>query len=285
MIQCKTLVVRDTRQNSPHMTCHSAAIVTTILSYTISDRPRRCELMVKNCQFWHIVSSAPTEFSSKIFEGNRKIDWNLLIRLHQFDHYWLSISCVNRLSANIKNYSTLFRQCMDWLLDKIAHHSQIPWCQDWHMFTDLNSALPLTAILQPDLLLALCSPCRPTTKWLRIVESDLQPVNIGLFTSSRPSHGVAHIIETGSVYCRHFFWGGGNSSPNRLPIIVYSKSFFGWDNELQIYHRNFLLMDNKHRKSFVIKQSKQCKLPKLHKNTFGGWALPGPAGGAYVHMM
>jgi len=28
--------------------------------------------------------------------------------------------------------------------------------------------------------------------------------------------------------------------------------FFGRDNQLQIYHGNFLLMDNKHRKLFVI---------------------------------
>jgi len=27
--------------------------------------------------------------------------------------------------------------------------------------------------------------------------------------------------------------------------IAGSKSFFGWDNELQIYHGSFLLMDNK----------------------------------------
>ena len=37
--------------------------------------------------------------------------------------------------------------------------------------------------------------------------------------------------------------------------IVYSRSFFGRDNELQIYHGNVLLMDNKQRELFVIKQS------------------------------
>ena len=49
--------------------------------------------------------------------------------------------------------------------------------------------------------------------------------------------------------------------------------FFSRDNELQTHHGNFLLMDNKHRKLFVIKQSKGCKfVPKMHQNrpTFGG---------------
>ena len=36
--------------------------------------------------------------------------------------------------------------------------------------------------------------------------------------------------------------------------IVYSESFFGRDNELHIFHGNCLLMDNKHRKLFVITQ-------------------------------
>ena len=38
-------------------------------------------------------------------------------------------------------------------------------------------------------------------------------------------------------------------------------------------------MHNKHRKLFVIKQPKGCKfMPKIHQNTFGGRAPPGPAG-------
>jgi len=50
-------------------------------------------------------------------------------------------------------------------------------------------------------------------------------------------------------------------------------------------HGNILLMNNKYRKLFNIKQSKGYKFmpkPKMHQNTFGGWALPEPAGGAYV---
>jgi len=35
----------------------------------------------------------------------------------------------------------------------------------------------------------------------------------------------------------------------------------------------FLLAENKHRKLFVIKQSKNCKfVTKMHQNTFGGRA-------------
>jgi len=68
------------------------------------------------------------------------------------------------------------------------------------------------------------------------------------------------------------------NSPQRLPNCR-PKSFFHRDNELQIYHGKFLLMNNNQGKLFVIKQSKGCKfMSKMHQNTFGGWASPGPAG-------
>ena len=55
--------------------------------------------------------------------------------------------------------------------------------------------------------------------------------------------------------------------------------FFGPGSELHIYHWNTLLMDNKHGKLIVIKQSKWCRfMPKMHQNMFGGRTLPGPAG-------
>jgi len=70
-----------------------------------------------------------------------------------------------------------------------------------------------------------------------------------------------------------FFWGGGDFLPLpknlQFPPQTAAKLcalnvFFGRDNELQIYHGNFLLMDNKHRQLFVIKQSKGCKfMPKI----------------------
>jgi len=49
--------------------------------------------------------------------------------------------------------------------------------------------------------------------------------------------------------------------------------FFGRGDELQIYHRNIVSMDNKHRKLFVIKQSKGYEfMPKMHqKSTRTRW--------------
>ena len=87
-----------------------------------------------------------------------------------------------------------------------------------------------------------------------------------------------------SVHSRHLFVGVGNPqtyNPLQTADKLYmcSISFFGRHNELQPYHEHFLLMDNKHRKLFVIKQSKGCKfMPKMHQNAFGGRAPPGPAG-------
>jgi len=90
-----------------------------------------------------------------------------------------------------------------------------------------------------------------------------------------------------------FFVCGGGDSPlqktcNFAPPpngcqIVCSKSFSQPDNELQLYHGNMLLIDNKNRKLFVIKQSRECRfVPKMHQNTFSGRAPPGPVGGAYT---
>jgi len=43
-------------------------------------------------------------------------------------------------------------------------------------------------------------------------------------------------------------------------------------------------MDNKPMKLFAIKQSKGCKLiRKMQQNTFGGRAVPRPAGGEQTH--
>ena len=62
-----------------------------------------------------------------------------------------------------------------------------------------------------------------------------------------------------------------------------SKSFFGRDNELQIHNGNILLIDNKHGKLFVIKQSKECRfMNKMRQNLLGDWVPPRPAEGAYA---
>jgi len=40
-------------------------------------------------------------------------------------------------------------------------------------------------------------------------------------------------------------------------------------------HGNFLVMDNKHRKIFVIQQLKGCKfVPKMRQDTFSGRQFP-----------
>ena len=63
------------------------------------------------------------------------------------------------------------------------------------------------------------------------------------------------------------FWGGGISPETYNFPQVAAKScavnLFQLGHELQIYHGNFLLMDNKHMKLFTIKQSKGCRfVPK-----------------------
>ena len=59
-----------------------------------------------------------------------------------------------------------------------------------------------------------------------------------------------------SVIIPGIFLGGLTIPPKNGCQIVCCNCFFGRDSELQIYHGDFLLMDNKHRKLFVIKQSK-----------------------------
>jgi len=94
-----------------------------------------------------------------------------------------------------------------------------------------------------------------------------------------------------SVYSRHLFLGGGGNPPQKnlqFPPQTAAKLcalniFFRPGQRITNISQNFLLMDNKHRKLFVTKQSKGCKfMPKMHQNTFGSRAPPEPAGGAYA---
>ena len=86
-----------------------------------------------------------------------------------------------------------------------------------------------------------------------------------------------------------FFWGGNPpkketyNSPQTAAKLCALNLFFGQDNELQIYRGNFLLMNNKHGKLFVIKQSQGCKLmPKMHRNAFGDRAPPRSTAGEFI---
>jgi len=65
-----------------------------------------------------------------------------------------------------------------------------------------------------------------------------------------------------------FFFGGGaippkkelTVSPTQTTTKLCALYFFRRDNELQIYLGNFILMDNKRRKLFIIKQSNGANL-------------------------
>ena len=97
---------------------------------------------------------------------------------------------------------------------------------------------------------------------------------------------------TSSVYSSRLIGGGIYPPPEKNIISLQTAAklcaldlFFDRDSELQIYHGNFLLMHNRHRKLFVIKQPKGSKfMPKIHQNTFGSRALPGPVGGGLMQM-
>ena len=101
---------------------------------------------------------------------------------------------------------------------------------------------------------------------------------------ARPADWIIHCFVQAS-----FFLGGNsplkktyNSPHQRLPNCALNLFWPGTIN-YKLYHKNFLLMDNKHRKLFVTKQSKGYKfMPKMQQNTFGSRTPPEPAGGAYA---
>jgi len=74
-----------------------------------------------------------------------------------------------------------------------------------------------------------------------------------------------------SVYSRIFFWGGGRGIP---PNVHFRQTAAKWCSKSFLvgtgnykYSRNFLIMDNKHRKIFVIQQLKGCKfVPKMRQD-------------------
>ena len=85
------------------------------------------------------------------------------------------------------------------------------------------------------------------------------------------------------VQCLYQASLGGFPPKKTAAKLCALNLYFCPDNGLHIYHGNLLLMDNKHMKLVVIKQSRGCKfMPKMHQNTFGGGAAPGSAARAYA---
>jgi len=71
------------------------------------------------------------------------------------------------------------------------------------------------------------------------------------------------------------------SSPQTAAILCALSLFFPPGHELQIYHGNVLVVDNKRIKLLVIEQSEGCRfVPEMHQSRFGGRAPSGLAGGA-----
>jgi len=88
-----------------------------------------------------------------------------------------------------------------------------------------------------------------------------------------PFHNCVGLVYLGnraalfarSLFIPGIFFGGGTNPPQKKLAIFPPQTaaelcalnhFIGLDNELQIHHGKFSLMNNKHRKLFVIKQSK-----------------------------
>jgi len=101
--------------------------------------------------------------------------------------------------------------------------------------------------------------------------------------------------ETAPAFIPGIFWEGSEGEspspnspfppPQTAAKLCALSRFWGQDNELQVHRGNLLLIVNKCRKLFVINQSKGCRfMPKMHQNTLGDRAPPGPAGGAYEHV-
>ena len=126
-----------------------------------------------------------------------------------------------------------------------------------------------------------CAGCRGTSSASSVTFSTRQTraATTGECSLSDSASTGAPYSEQQCLFHESSFFGGGDfltktcNPLQRLPNSVLQIFFFGRDSELQIYHRNFLIVDNKHRKLFAIKQSKRCKcVPKMHQNTFGGRA-------------
>ena len=85
-----------------------------------------------------------------------------------------------------------------------------------------------------------------------ISSSSLATTGVSSVVAASPSPSPAII----TLYSRHL-WGDfppkTYKSPHMAAKLCALNIYFDRDNKLQIYHGNFLLMDNKHRKLFIKK--------------------------------
>jgi len=105
----------------------------------------------------------------------------------------------------------------------------------------------------------------PLTKILRTFLPPIRGLNFNtkLSLNCKSLFTVVHTNWTGlqCLFQESFCGGGWKFLPRKLTIppstaakLCALNLFFGRDNELQVYHGNFLLMDNKHMKVIVNKQ-------------------------------
>ena len=151
------------------------------------------------------------------------------------------------------------------------------WTEEWWVWTVCLRLLPSSA---PESSTRIC--CYNSVDLLRSVQFR----SVCYWEQTLKETDAAARVYSRLLF---LFWGKGNfatqnlQSLKRLPNCVLINHFLTEAMNYEIHHGNFLLMDNKHNKLFIIKQSKWCKfMLKMHQNIFGVRALPRPAGGAYM---
>jgi len=119
----------------------------------------------------------------------------------------------------------------------------IEWQKDW-------LDIVIQSFLQVVVFTSQLFPCPHTLAgWSRV----LCPTRHSTLTHA--------CLYTARVYSWHLFLGGQtNLVPQTAGKLCAVNFFFCQDDELPIYHGNFLVMGNRHRKLFVVKQSKCSKI-------------------------
>jgi len=155
-----------------------------------------------------------------------------------------------------------------WSLDNLL---QIGWPTlrlfDWHAAWNVHQHHQLNVPLQRT---------AADTRGYPISSCVIVDHSLSTLTKAPSLYMLCSAVRVSSVYSGHliFFFGGGSPKLTILPPpngcqIVCCRVFYRpgrLDSELQIYHGNFLLAGNEHRKLFVTKQSKGCKFMSTSEN-------------------